>query len=80
MKRLAGSLVLAAIVLVPAVSFAQGSQPRPTTQVIPCDAACKSQHCVDMCNKRANMVCGAGDAHYACVQRSASNCEKACMR
>src|SRR6478736_2901255 len=45
MKRLAASLVFAALVLAPAVSFAQ----KPTTRALPGDATCQRMHCTDMC-------------------------------
>jgi len=39
MKRLAASLVFAAVILAPA-AFA--AQPKPTTRVIPCDSAART--------------------------------------
>jgi hypothetical protein len=82
MKRLAASLVFAAVILAPAVSFAQGSQPKPTTRVVPCDATCKHQHCTDMCAGRAKMVCnGASPENKSqCIQRNEGKCVKQCTR
>jgi hypothetical protein len=81
MKRLASSLVFAAVVLVPATSFAR-SQPRPTTRVIPCDAKCKSQHCTDFCEDHARVVCGGASSENMsqCIVRNAHKCMPQCMR
>jgi len=78
MKRLAASLVFAALVLVPAVSFAQ----KPTTRVLPCDATCQRMHCTDTCAERAKMVCNDAkpENKYACVARNQRRCIPQCMR
>jgi hypothetical protein len=78
MKRLAASLMFAAILLVPAVSFAQ----KPTTRVIPCNAACKHQQCTDKGAEHAKMVCNDAKAanKYACVERQQRKYISQCMR
>lgn len=83
MKRLAASLAFAAIILVPAVSFAQGYGLRPTTKLRPCDRACKSVQCSSFCDKRAAILCrnpSSGEAHYACVLHVRRTCLPYCMR
>lgn len=81
MKRLAASLVFAAVVLMPAVSDAQ-SQPKPTTRVIPCDTRCKHQQCIDKGAVHAKVVCGgASPGNMAqCIVRNQSKYVSQCMR
>lgn len=82
MKRLAVSLVFAAVILVPAMSFGQESQPRPTTKIVPCDATCKHEDCLSKCTQFAQMAChGALKGHQnRCIRRAESKCVKQCMR
>ena len=82
MKRLAASLVFAAVVLMPAVSVAK-SQPKPTTRVIPCDTQCKHQQCVDKGLVHAKVVCGGAkpDNMTQCVRATRVNTSaNACVR
>ena len=82
MKRLAVSLVFAAVILVPAMSFGQQSQPGPTTKIVPCDVACKHEDCLSKCTQFAQMAChGALKGHQnRCIRRAESKCVKQCMR
>jgi hypothetical protein len=81
MKRLAASLVFAAVVLTPAMAFAQ-SQPKPTTRVIPCDARCKYQGCMDKGWEHARVVCGGAkpDNRTQCIERNRGKYVAQCMR
>jgi hypothetical protein len=81
MKRLATSLVFAAAVLMPAMCFAQ-SQPRPTTRIVPCDAACKQELCTDKGAEHAKAVCGGASAENMnqCIVRNERKYIDQCMR
>ncbi|HEY5067504.1 MAG TPA: hypothetical protein VIJ04_22095 [Xanthobacteraceae bacterium] len=81
MKRLAASLVFAAVILMPAVSLAK-SQPKPTTRVIPCDTRCKHQQCVDKGLVHAKVVCGGAkpDNMTQCIVRNQGKYISQCMR
>jgi hypothetical protein len=81
MKRLAASLVFAAVVLMPAASLAK-SQPKPTTRVIPCDTQCKHQQCTDKGLAHAKVVCGgASSANMSqCIVRNQGKYITQCMR
>ncbi|MFZ3353127.1 MAG: hypothetical protein WA268_19930 [Xanthobacteraceae bacterium] len=72
MKRLAVSLVFAAVILVPAMSFGQETQP----------AAPKHEDCLSKCTQFAQMAChGALKGHQnRCIRRAESKCVKQCMR
>ena len=80
MKRLAASLVFAAVVLMPAVSLA--AQPKPTTRVIPCDNNCKYQQCLNKGEAHAKVVCGGAvpDNRTQCEERNARKYTSQCMR
>ena len=81
-KRLAVSLVFAAVILVPAMSFGQQDQPGPTTKIVPCDAAYKHEDCLSKWTQFAQMAChGALKGHQnRCIRRAESKCVKQCMR
>ena len=81
MHRLAASLVFAAVVLTPAVTIAQ-SQPKPTTRVIPCDASCKQQGCMDKGWEHARVVCGGAkpENRAECIERNRRKYVAQCMR
>jgi hypothetical protein len=79
MKRLAASLVFAAVILAPA-AFA--AQPKPTTRVIPCDNNCKYQQCLNKGEAHAKVVCGGAvpDNRTQCEERNARKYTSQCMR
>jgi hypothetical protein len=81
MKRLAIRLVFAAVVLMPAVSFAQ-SQPKPTTRALPCDVTCKHQRCTDKGAEHARVVCGGAPSENMsqCIVRNERKYIDQCMR
>jgi Ni/Co efflux regulator RcnB len=81
MKRLVASLVFVAVVLAPIASFAQ-SRPKPTTRVIPCDARCKSQQCIDKGWEHARVVCGGASSENKnqCIVRNQRKYAAQCMR
>jgi hypothetical protein len=81
MKRLAIRLVFAAVVLMPAVSFAQ-SQPKPTTRVLSCDVTCKHQQCTDKGAEHARVVCGGARSENMsqCIVRNERKYIDQCMR
>ncbi len=81
MKRLAASLVFAAVVLMPAVSVAM-SQPKPTTRVIPCDTNCKYQQCTDKGAEHARVVCGGAKPENMrqCIVRNQRKYISECMQ
>jgi len=81
MKRLAASLMFAAVVLTPAISLAK-SQPKPMTRVIPCDTQCKHQQCMDKGAAHARVVCGGAkpDNMSQCIVRNEGKYITQCMR
>jgi hypothetical protein len=80
MKRLAG-LVLAAVVLLPALAVAQENL-RPTTRLRPCDQSCKYMRCLSFCDARARSLCrgAAPSRQYECLNHVKRTCQPACMR
>ena len=82
MKRLRLGLVFAAVILAPAMSFGQESQPAPTTKIVPCDAACKHEDCLSKCTQFAQMAChGATRGNQnRCIHRAKGKCVEQCMR
>ena len=82
MKRLVASLVFAAVVLTSGAPFAQSTQPKPTTRVIPCDATCKHQQCTDKGAEHAKAVCRGASAENVsqCIVRNQRKYIDQCMR